>query len=67
MSSLKRSAKEVSPNQILHAIKKIKTSDQPSFNKKSKDIRLQSTQILDTLEANFKLEESSIPGVKEAM
>ena len=64
ISSLKRSAEEVSPNQILREIKKIKTSNRPSFNRKSNEEQYKSaTQILDTLEeANFNLEESNIPG-----
>ena len=69
ISSLKRSAEEVSPNQILREIKKIKTSDRSSFNKKSNEEQYKSaTQILDTLEeANFNLEESNILGAKEAV
>ena len=69
ISSLKRSAEEVSPNQILREIKKIKTSNRPSFNKKSNEEQYKSaTQILDTLEeANFNLEESNIPGAKGAV
>ena len=68
ISSLKRFAEEVSPNQIQREIKKIKTSDRPSFNKKSNEEQYKSaTQILDTPEeANFNLEESNIPGAKEA-
>ena len=68
ISSLKRFAEEVSPSQILHEIKKIKTSDRPSFNTKSNEKQYKSaTQILDTLEeANFNLEESNIPDAKEA-